>query len=156
VVYVSPLGSGRISWRAVFRARGAHAFVGKGAQTGEVAVLFGRVVPARGGPIPGTTGREEPVRTAAPEALIEVQQRADGPALVVEPAGLRKIAVQVDAQKISVGGCLEPTESKTVASARVDQFALEQQSADAVTKLRPTVQADQPGGGQTGAPLTVE
>ena len=72
------LRSGRISGCVVSRARSAHAFVGEGAQTSEVAVLSGRVVLARGGLLPQTTGCEEPVCAVAPEALIEVQQSADG------------------------------------------------------------------------------
>ena len=45
-------------------------------------------------------GREEPDGAVAREALIEVQQRADGPLLVVVAVESRQVLVQVGAQNV--------------------------------------------------------
>ncbi|HEX3958806.1 MAG TPA: hypothetical protein VHZ03_19625 [Trebonia sp.] len=92
----------------------------------------------------------------AAQAFIEVQQRSDGPVLVVVQVGPREVSVEVGAKNVGVGDCLEAGQGKAVAPAGVDQFAFQQQCADTVAELRPAVRADQPGGGETGTPFAVE
>jgi hypothetical protein len=92
-------GSGWTSWRAALSAAGAHAFVGEGAQTDDETVLLGRVVPARRGVLPEATGRQEPAGAVAAEALIEVQQRPDGPGLVAD--AISHAAVSLDRHSLS-------------------------------------------------------
>jgi hypothetical protein len=149
-------GSGWVSGRVALRVGGTHAFVGEGAQTGEVAVLFGWIVLARGGLLPEAAGCEEPAGAVAAEALIEVQQRADGPVLVVVAVELRQVPVQVGAQDVGVGARLESGERKAVALPGVDEFAVEQHLGEAVAKVCSAVEADQPCSSEPRTPFAVE
>lgn len=106
--------------------------------------------------MPEATRSQETGGVFTSATAVDVEERADGPVLVVLAVRPSEVAVQVGRQVLGVLVGAEACEGKAVALAREAEPAGQEQVAEDVAEVFPTVEADQPGGREAGAPFALQ
>lgn len=106
--------------------------------------------------MPEATRSQETGGVFTAAAAVDVEERADGPVLVVLAVRPSEIAVQVGRQVLGVLVGAEACEGKAVALAREAEPAGQEQVAEDVAEVITAVETDQPSGREAGAPFALQ
>lgn len=106
--------------------------------------------------MPQTSGGEEAVGVFGSSLAVDVEERADGPVLVVLTVRLLEIAFQVGRQVQGILLRAEACESEAVALTGEAQLAGEKQVTQHVSEVLTAVHTDQPGSGEAGVPFALQ